>query len=122
MTKMDYEKRKRYDKVGAPRARPTGITKAQRRARNYALRYEGNFPFMLSMHREAIFNDDWYPSPRQAEAILKCKKNDNPWKKLKNKYQTDCISCGKNIKVGHKIWWHVKTKVVRHANCPVPKS
>lgn len=49
------------------------ITKRQRQARHYALNYTGKFEFMLSMHQEAIFNDDWYPTPRQADAIFRCK-------------------------------------------------
>ena len=48
--------------------------------------------------------------------------NDEDWKKLVAKFDGKCIKCNEKINSGDEILWNLKTKEVKHVECPPSKS
>lgn len=68
---MNWDKQKMRARFKRPRSKdPSG---EQLEAKAWALDYKGDFAFMLSMRRMAS-DYDWWPSPKQAAAILRCRR------------------------------------------------
>lgn len=70
MASLDWDKATRDRRLGL--AKFVDPSKLQMEAKDYALSYHGTFEFMLDMKQRAR-RSDWWPTRRQAQAIIKCR-------------------------------------------------
>ena len=48
--------------------------------------------------------------------------DDEDWKKIVAKFAGNCIKCNGKINEGDEILWNLKSKDVKHVECPRSKS
>ena len=54
--------------------------------------------------------------------VVKLKLDNEDWKKIVAKFDGKCVKCNGKINEGDEILWNLKSKEVKHVECPPSKS